>query len=386
MTWSQTVYNETKQIVHWMEESNDTELQDKLINIFHSNELFIKGKTGDFYPISFLLGLATCLILILSCLVYIIKTKLYQKSASYILLTNMFILDIFLSLSLCLEVFSSYLNKESMFYLEKNSLTCFINNFFVSFLVLGEHLQLFLIWLILLSERGIINMKCLNSDFILKNSNQVSLEANVLNNELTAYIEQIKVKNWKNRLILNSRLITLCFFYTFSFLIALYAAQLGVEDFLFPIVCHTTVFLFNLGYFTLYFIYFTTAVFLIPAIVFWNLFGGKCDPLKNNMSQAEINHLKFIKMVSMLRAFEELLYSAHAQLWQYVSFNEAIYFLSIVITTIIAIMFLKYENVFEELRTARPKSNQSESLSNIYKRRDDETESFDYKNLIENSY
>ncbi len=94
--------------------------------------------------------------------------------------------------------------------------------------------------------------------------------------------------------------------------------------------------------------------FILFSTLLWKLFGSSRDPLLNSLNKNEIRLIKFIKLASLLRAFEVILVNTQVTFLQLfwkldfkiVEFSRISGFFVIICT---AMLFLYFEKVFENL-------------------------------------
>lgn len=346
--------------------------------------------TDQPFPIILLLLTITSNIFLIISVFYLILFKKYKKSSTYHLLLHYLIFKIFYSWTALMGILTSSSIYDNNLYIIPTKTTCFMVYFGTFFIEASENFQLLLIWVILLSQRNLIGLKCLYIDFEQPEGTQT----NASNQEPRTPEPNMTIRNYLMR---HSRTITLSIFYIFVFLLSfVFNYQISVLRIGKDYMC---AFLSN--YKQVSFIYFISISFYFLPILFWliilstvfsKLFGGERDPILSKLDNSEINHLKFIKFASLLKSIEEFLLHIHSTSHISISYNfyEIVRIFGLLIVLLTSILFLIYEGVFINMRRrCLPIVRNNSRPSNvIFRNRGnlDQQEIVDYGNLVENTY
>jgi hypothetical protein len=345
-------------------------------------------KIGDTFPLLFISLSVLIVLLSLLCIIYLIRFGKHKKNVLYSILFHFFFIKIIFSITSCVSILMLGLFSQSKFYIRPSTDVCILERFFFFISDASLHFYLLLMWLILLSQRNIINLEFLYCDFnqhIIKKNGQDTNANNSLainntgnsnsttNESLNSNIEieqqqqqqqqQRRSQTTSNneekkgcieRLKLKSRKILLTSFYISLTILSFKAAihYSAVSVFRSPICAMLKPHLFtHLAYILMFFFPIVYWIFFL-SVVFWNFFGGNKDPLADKLDDTDKALLKFIKLASILKSLE--MFFSHLQSIFYgvidVTLLElskaSVFFLSLATV----ILFMYYENIFMALK------------------------------------
>lgn len=285
---------------------------------------------------TFLIQTFLCLVFNGFSVGYLILCKKYAHDSKYYILTHYFIFKLVFTIVLCVTLLMSSIFEESNFHITPSKWLCKLEFFSNMFMETCENFLLFFIWLIILDERGFIGFKYLNKD----------------NLETEINLQDSAIRTWCHR---NSRFIVLGLFYSITGLVTiLFSADVEKMNFLGykKGVCVTksvaSLPIYLLANFPLIF------WFILFSTLLWKLFGGTRDPNYNKLDRADKKLIKFIKIASLLRAFEVILIHTQVtflQLFWKIDFRlvELSRISGFFIILITSILFMYFENVFKRL-------------------------------------
>lgn len=406
---------------------------------------FIDSKETTIYdnifPLIIILLVVLCEIFLIINIVFIFIFRKYNQSPSYHILTYYMIFVFLFCFTEFFNILSSVALESTDFHLRPNTLICFLGRYSTFFFETSRHFQLVLIWLVLLSERKLIGFRCLTSDFDLKkftsarlanaahqtatvnsagienaNFNNESNENNTtnsasgngrptsiqtqpsaINNSINSdqFLSKLREKNFRNFLILNSRTVTLLSFYGFITLISVFSfSNITAREFNDTTRCSLMYRYFD-GFILLLIIAFIFLFFLptfywlvLLSTMFSKLFGGSRDPLLCTLTESDLNHLKFIKIASILKFVENFLLhviSTH----DYViskNFYEITRISGLGVILITAVIFIVLENVLVNLRRSLFSEDSAHRISYfVFRNREADEETIVYRNLVESA-
>lgn len=247
-----------------------------------------------------------CIITNLICICNLLRNKKFRTNAKCELLLQLFLFKLFglIRPSILIDIFKLD---------SKNSLICRLEYFIWDFSDSSADFLLFILWIILMSERNMIGFKFLYS------------------NERTN----------ESIFRLTKRTILVTSFYVATLIYSLlYAAK---YDFLFVYLCG------NLKFLTVFKFSFHLLPFSIWLLIFstflWNYFGGKRDPVLGELNSCDHRLIKYIKIISILKCLDIFLtYIIISN--DFYSFYHISILLSLTISLISFVTFLTFENDF----------------------------------------
>ena len=340
--------------------------------------------------------------LVLFNLIYIFVFKKYKKNSIYQILSHYFSFKFLFLIVEIFDIITSYEFSNSDLYINPNTAICQFNKISNYFLEFSMSFQIFLIWLILLSQR---KLTCFQ--FLYKYDDyKEEIEPNT-NNE-TSTLRSTRFQNVIHASF--KRLIRLAKFLRKHIrtviLASIYLIGLSVALFLYigknvtmykgKNICgysdlkrnYLAIKIVNVILLYLYFfplLYFTLAM---PTF-FYKLFVTRKDPLINNLEKSDMRLLKYIKLASVLDVIEEILLYliiSHFPTYPVVFIFTKTFGLMII--PVSSILFIYYENKDSILNTlgsfyAKVQFNKRRRTHQIFK--GSQVETIAYRNLDENS-
>ena len=393
----------------------------------------------NIFPLIIILLVVLCEISLLVNIVYIFIFRKYNQSASHHILTHYMIFKFLFCFTEFFNILSSVAFETTDFHLRPTNLLCFLGRFSTFFFETSKNFQLLLIWIVLLSERKLIGFRCLISDFELKKyianriNPRVSLtntstgiengnfnaESNMNSTEIgngiangnsssrrastaslgsssnDSFLTKLREKNFRNFLILNSRTIVLISFYGFVSIISLLPfSTISAREFNSTIRCsmyrYFDGFLILLVFVFLFIFFLPTFYWLVVlSTIFSKLFGGIRDPLLSTLSESDLNHLKFIKIASILKFVEN--FFLHVISTHDFSFSKNFYEITrlsgLGIILITSTLYMILENVLINLKRSLFSEDSTNRISYFVFRnnREADEEAIVYRNLVENA-
>lgn len=340
--------------------------------------------------------------LVLFNLIYIFVFKKYKKNSIYQILSHYFSFKFLFLIVEIFDIITSYEFSNSDLYINPNTVICQFNKISNYFLEFSMSFQIFLIWLILLSQR---KLTCFQ--FLYKYDDyKEEIEPNT-NNE-TSTLRSTQFQNMKQASF--KRLIRLAKFLRKHIrtviLASIYLIGLSVALFLYigknvtmykgKNICgysdlkrnYLAIKIVNVILLYLYFfplLYFTLAM---PTF-FYKLFGTRNDPLISNLEKSDRRLLKYFKLASVLDVIEEILLYliiSHFPTYPVVFIFTKTFGLMVI--PVSSILFIYYENKDSILKTlgsvyAKVQFNKRRRANQIFK--GSQVETIAYRNLDENS-
>jgi hypothetical protein len=426
-----------------MDFNNQTQDQDVVIlddsGFGNSGDLsgYIKVNESTIYdnifPLMIILLVVLCEISLIVNIAYIFLYRKYNQSASYHILTHYMIFKFLFCFTEFFNILSSVAFETTDFHLRPTNLLCFLGRFSTFFFETSKNFQLLLIWIVLLSERKLIGFRCLISDFELKKyiANRINPRVNlttssgientnfnadnITTNETNgipngnsrrpstaslgsssndSFLTKLREKNFRNFLILNSRTIVLISFYGFISIISLLPfSSISAREFNSTVRCsmyrYFDGFLILLVFAFLFLFFLPTFYWLVVlSTIFSKLFGGIRDPLLSTLSESDLNHLKFIKIASILKFVENFflhVISTHDILISK-NFYEITRLSGLGIVLITSTLFMILENVLVNLKRSLFSEDSTNRISYfVFRNREADEEAIVYRNLVENA-
>jgi hypothetical protein len=389
----------------------------------------------NIFPLIIILLVVLCEISLLVNIVYIFIFRKYNQSASHHILTHFMIFKFLFCFTEFFNILSSVAFETTDFHLRPTSLLCFLGRYSTFFFETSKNFQLVLIWIVLLSERKLIGFRCLISDFELKkyianrinprvnltsstgiessnfntddntnstemngipngNSRRASTASLGLSSNNDSFLTKLREKNFRNFLILNSRTIVLISFYGFISIISLLPfSTITAREFNSTTRC--SMYRYFDGFLILLVLAFLFLFFLptfywlvILSTIFSKLFGGIRDPLLSTLSESDLNHLKFIKIASILKFVENFflhVISTHDFLISK-NFYEITRLSGLGIILITSTLYMILENVLVNLKRSLFSDDSTNRISYfVFRNREADEEAIVYRNLVENA-
>lgn len=375
-------------------------------DIFYSAN---KTTINDLFPILIMILTVVSVFTILVFLIYTCVNRRKRTHPTYRLLNHYLVLNIILSLNVCLKILTSSLIKKSRFYIAKTGLTCSLHQFVHLFVESTQSFQFLLIWLITLSERNYLNFNFLYADYELasllqqqqlqQRQNASDPEAGTESADQSATnrrIHELQKKTARNFFKFHSRSFMLAGFYVVMFFLAALMSPTssyesrGVRLCL-PLMHNGLVYMFQILFFFVFYlpiIYY----FLIMSTFFSKYFGGPADPILDSLDSNDHSRLELIKKVTLFKCLIEFFMEIHTSSYFYLSVYlyelfRIVGYLAIWFNTY---LFLKYENFFSKIKQTCFNSVSSTNIitfrnSSSANNSSPSTANVDYTNLVESA-
>ena len=351
------------------------------------------------YFLSILALTVLCCMSILAILFHLIRRKRLAKSPLYQILVQLFVCIALILVAKCVEANVTVINSGYRFITHKTHFTCVMSECLPLALEACNSVQVLFIWLIVMSERNLADLKCLYNDFRLKKAMKAGESATA---EDLLILERKNVRQFKNFIHIYCRWILLGFFYLLVFFIFIlfttksytrlnygfYFCASNISPILHALI-HLSYWIFFLPLFYM---------FILVPLVFGKFFGGERDPLLSQLSESDKRMLKFLRIVTVLKAIDQVLMHAHASTEFHFNPNVQKFFriLGMLLTLVILFLFAYYDNALgsfedeEENNSRCPTTNTTETsggsngIANIFKRIGQNSKEINYSYLIEN--
>jgi hypothetical protein len=328
--------------------NNESIIDDFASQISEASDFYWKDDEHDaniFPIIMVVLTILTAFSYILALGLMVWK-RMFRRSATHETLMHVFLFMFMLLFTVCLDSLSTILNENGIWHIRLNKFICAMSGPMPFALESCINFQFFVIWMVLMSERKLTGFDFLNNDFKLKKAVlkfkstgmadvEASLPSGSTNNNQNQLLSgemkilELRKNTWKNFLLVNSRTIALCIFYTITFGFALH---ISLRTFVIqprwyyyiqtPPICWTVsgfvtnwIKLLSMPFFFIPFFYLCLTV----PILFGKFFGGERDPINNELTESDKKHLMYVKIITSLKAIDIILLHVHPASYMYVS-------------------------------------------------------------------
>ena len=283
------------------------------------------------------------------CVFHIISSSKYKRNSSYSLMLNYLSIKSVYGIFTCFHLLMDSRIRGSYLYIKPSDGLCKLSFISEIFGETGEVFMLFLIWLIILSERKFVGFQnfCANmsSSFhpLPSNSVIVKEENEALANQSTA--RSLPVNNYSKNFLKK-------FLFGFYLINFIGSFGIGISGEL------TELSYFNKAYCTapeaigllvlvIFALVFLPIVYtiIICSSLLWNLFGGRLDPLVAKLTWSEANFIKLLKILSLLKGAEMFFMDIRSSVSFFLleSVVELARVLSLVLSILSAVIFIYFE-------------------------------------------
>jgi hypothetical protein len=128
------------------------------------------GYTDNIFALLIILICGLSVLTFSLSLAYLIKFNKHKQTVIYHLLLHLFAFKLVYTLCETFNILSSSVLVSSVFHFRSTNFTCFASKMLTLALEIGECFVYLLIWLVLLSQRSLLGLKCLYADFELRNA------------------------------------------------------------------------------------------------------------------------------------------------------------------------------------------------------------------------
>lgn len=280
------------------------------------------------------------------CVFHIIGSSKYKRSSFQSLMLNYFSIKSVYGIFTCFYLLMDSRIKGTYLYIKPSNAFCrlaFISEIFGE---TGEVFMLFLIWLILLSERKFVGFQT----FCAKISYSYQIKQNIiLKDEVMPASQSVSPSQPVGNRSKNFLMKVLFCFYVVNLLGSF---GIGITGELTELSYYNKTYctspeaigLLVLMIFSLVFLPVVYTIIICSSLL-WNLFGGKQDPLINKLTTSEATFIKLLKILSLLKGVEMFFMDMRSS----VSFFlpemvvELARVLSLVLSILSAVIFIYFE-------------------------------------------